>query len=205
MIIHDVIQGSDAWFALRSGKPTSSNFSKIITGSGKPSTSLPKYALQLATEMYLGKPIDDGFNGNKYTDRGTELESLSRADYEMTHQVKIQDVGFITDDLMRFGTSTDGLVNEDGLTEFKNLISTTFMEALIYYKKNKKTEPKYIPQLMGELFITGRKWVDLMLYNPSFPEPIIHRHYPDEKYFSVLKAQLMLCIAERNRLLEIVR
>ena len=198
-------QGTPEWFQARNGKPTSSNFSKIITGAGKPSTSLQKYALQLATEAYLGEPIDDGFNGNKYTDRGTALEPLSRADYEMTHQVKIQEVGFITDDLMRYGTSTDGLSGDDGLVEFKNLISTTFMEALMYYKKNKKTEPKYIPQLMGELFITERRWVDLVLYNPSFPEPIIHRHYPDEKYFSILKSQLMLCIAERNRLLEIVK
>jgi hypothetical protein len=202
--VHDCKQGSDAWFSLKASKPSSSNFSKLITGSGKPSTSLPKYALQLATEAYLGKPIDDGFNGNKYTDRGTELEPLSCADYEMIRQVKVQPVGFITDDMMRFGTSTDGLIGDDGVVEFKNLISTTFMEALIYYKKNKKTEPKYIPQLMGELFITERSWVDLVLYNPNF-EPIIHRHYPNKEYFAVLKKQLMACIAERNNILKLAK
>lgn len=205
MIIHDVEQLTPKWFALKAGKPSSSKFGNLVTGTGKPSESFKKYALILATEAYLGKPIDDGFSGSKNMKRGVELEPLACADYEMTRQIEVQHVGFITDDLMRYGTSTDGIIGDDGVLEIKNLISTTFMEALIYYRKYKKTEPKYIPQLMGELFVTGRKWVDLMLYNPSFPEPIIHRHYPDENYFSVLKTQLTLCIAERNRLLEIVK
>jgi len=205
LIIHEFKQYSEEYWRAKNGKPSSSKFSCLVTGTGKPSTSLPKYALQLATEMYLGKPIDDGFGGNKYMDRGTELEPLSRSEYEMLRQVKVQEVGLVTDDLMRYCTSTDGLIGDDGVAEFKNLISTTFMEALIYYKKNKKTEPKYIPQLMGELFITERKWVDLVLYNPAFSEPIIHRHYPNKEYFAVLEKQLMLCIAERNNILKLVR
>lgn len=204
MIQHDFKQYSEKYWKAKNGKPSSSKFNCLITGTGNPSTSLPKYALDLATEMYLGKPIDDGFSGTKYMDRGTELEPLARAEYQMLRQVKVQEVGLITDDLMRYCTSTDGLIGDDGVAEFKNLISTTFMSALIYYKKYKTTEPKYVPQLQGELFISERKWVDLVLYNPNF-EPIIHRHYPDLAYHKTLEKQLKLVITERNRILRIAK
>jgi hypothetical protein len=207
MIIHDVEQGTPEWDKLRASRPTSSEFSNLITGTGKPSTSLKKYAAKLATEAYLdsiGSKISDGWKGNQYTERGHELEPVSRADYEMTYQTPVTEVGFITDDLMRWGTSTDGLVGEDGVVEFKNLIATTFFDALVYWKQNGKTEPKYMPQLQGELLITEREWVDLVLYNPDYPEPIIERVYPDPKYQELLKKQLAACLIERDRLLKIV-
>jgi hypothetical protein len=207
MIIHDVEQGTDAWHKLRAGRPTSSEFSKLITGTGKPSSSMKDYASKLATEKYLdgfGKKIVSGFQGNQFTDRGHELEPVSCADYEMTNQVTVQAVGFITDDLMRWGSSTDGLVGDDGIVEFKNLIETTFFSALVYWTRFGKVEPKYVPQCQGELMIAERDWVDLVLFNPEFPEPIIERIYPDLEYQATLKTQLIACIEERDRLLSIV-
>jgi len=204
LIIHNLVQLTPEWFNMKAGKPSSSGFSSLITGTGKPSISITEYAEALALEIHLGEPVDDGFTGTKYTERGTKLEPLSRADYEMTRQVKIQEVGFITDDLMRWGTSTDGLVNKDGIVEFKNLIAKTFWKLYLACKKNNVTPLKYIPQLQGELFVTGRKWVDIVFYHPQF-EPIIHRHYPDLEYHATLKKQLMLCIAERNNILKLAK
>ena len=204
MIPHLVKQNTPEWLKLRASKPTSSKFSCLITGTGLPSKSLPDYAMELATEAYLGAPIDDGFKGNKYTERGHELESESRADYEMLKQVRVQDVGFMTDDLMRWGSSSDGLVGEDGLVEFKNLISKTFMKLLVYVKKHNKTPTEYIPQLQGELFVSERKWVDIVFYNPNF-DTIIHRHYPDLAFHKTLEKQLKLVITERNRILKIAK
>jgi hypothetical protein len=206
-LIHDVEQGKPEWDLLRAGRPTSSKFGSLVTGTGKVSDGLKDYALTLATEVYLkgmGLKITDGFNGSWGTDRGIEMEPVSRADYEMRYQTPVQQVGFITDDLMRWGTSTDGFVGEDGLVEFKNLIATTFFKALIYWKRHGKTEPKYMPQLQGELMISERAWVDLYLFNPSYPDPIIERIYPDLEYQAVLKTQLGACIVERDRLLKIV-
>jgi len=123
----------------------------------------------------------------------------------MTRQVTIREVGFITDDLMRWGASTDGLVNGDGVTEFKNIIATTMMDLLVYIAKHgNKTPSSYIPQIQGELFVTEREWCDIVFYHPDF-DPIIHRHYPDLVFHSALKDQLMQVIAERNNILKIVR
>mgnify|MGYP003923054691 CR=1 FL=1 len=207
MIIHECEQGTDEWHALRAGRPTSSEFGSLITGEGQPSTSVKEYANKLAAEAYLksiGSKISDGWKGNQYTDRGHELEPVSRADYEMMYQTPVTQVGFITDDLMRWGSSTDGLINDVGVVEFKNLISTTFFKALVYWKRFGKTEPKYKPQCQGELMISERKWVDLVLYNPDYPDPIIERIYPDLEYQATLKTQLCACIVERDRLLKIV-
>jgi hypothetical protein len=197
VIIHECLQGSPEWFKLRAAKPTSSLFSNLVTGTGKPSDGLSAYAHKLGVEKHLGHAVQD-FSGNKYTQRGTDLEPLARADYEMTHQVEVQEVGFITDDLMRWGASTDGLVGDDGLVEFKNLIETEFGKLMLYVAKHGKTQPKYVPQVQGELFVTGRDWADIVFCNPAFEAPITFRHYPIPEFHKVLEAQLKKCIAERN-------
>jgi hypothetical protein len=203
MIIHEMLQGTPEWFAIKLGVPSSSNASMLVTGTGKVSTSLAGYAEALANEKFLGKPPDDGFNGNRYTDRGIELEDLSRADYAMTHQVGIQEIGFCTDDLGRWGASTDGLVGDDGVVEFKNIIAKTMYNLILYTKQNEnRTPPGYIPQIQMELFVTERAYCDIVFYHPQY-EPIIHRHYPDLEFHKLLKSQLIKCIAERNRLLKI--
>jgi len=207
MLQHNVEANSPEWDEIRAGKPTSSAFSSLVTGEGKPSTSLKKYASKLATEAYLksiGSKITDGFQGNAYTERGHALEEMARNEYEMRYQIAIEPVGFLTDNLMRYGSSTDGFVGEDGVFETKNLIATTFFDALVYNKRFGKPEPKYVPQLQGELFVSERKWVDLFMFNPDFPDPIIHRVYPDLEYHALLKKQITACIIERDRLLEIV-
>lgn len=201
MIIHNLDQLTPEWFALKNGKPSSSRFGSLITGTGKPSTGLEGYATELAMEKFLGMPVSDGFKGNKYTDRGIELEPVSAADYEMVYQVKIDHVGFITDDLMRWGTSTDGLIGDEGVVEFKNLIAKTFWELFLKTKKANVTPPQYIPQIQGELMIAEREWCDIVFYHPQF-DPIIHRHYPDLEYQKTLTAQLKKCITERNRILK---
>ena len=84
MIIHDVEQNSEEWLKLRSGIPTSSNAKLLITSKGEASKSLEGYAMSLAGEKYTGAPLDD-FKGNKWTERGHELEdeeSQSRESYQ---------------------------------------------------------------------------------------------------------------------------
>jgi len=204
MIIHDVPQQTAEWFKIRGGKPTSSRFDCLVTGTGKPSTSLDKYAVELATEVYLDKPLDDGFAGNRFTDRGQELEPVARAWYQMENQVVVENVGFITDDLMRYGASTDGLVGDDGLVEFKNLIARRFMELKIYMARNNgNCPPGYLPQVQGELLVTERKWADLVFYHPDF-ESIVVRVEPDPLFQDLLLKQITVCINKRKELLNLV-
>ena len=50
-----VQQGSAQWYELRVGRPTSSNFHKIVTGKGEPSKQAIKYLYRLVAERLLGR------------------------------------------------------------------------------------------------------------------------------------------------------
>jgi hypothetical protein len=110
MIIHEkVIQGSDAWFALRRGRPTASRFKDIITAQkGDLSKSSPAYIAELIGECFVPDWID--FAGNKFTDRGTELEPVARKAFEEHTGDKTTEVGFVTRADEVVGCSPDGLV-----------------------------------------------------------------------------------------------
>lgn len=200
MIIHDCIQGTDKWHSLRSGIPTASEFSQLVTSSCKESISMKEYALTLAAEKYAGKVVD-GFGGNKYTERGKELEDEARIDYEMINQVEVKEVGFITDNLIRYGCSPDSIIGDDGGLEIKCKIAKVHIGAIRYYKETGKTPNEYYAQPQGCMFITGRKWWDLRLYHPGLPGLTI-RQYPDKEFYKVLRRQLKSIAFERDEIVK---
>ena len=197
MIIHDVIQGTEEWHALHVGLPTASNFSMLITSTGEPSKSMPGYAITLAAEKYAGKPVD-AFAGNGYTDRGTLLEPDAKSSYAFARDVEVVPVGFVTDDLARYGCSPDGLIGTDGLAETKCLKAENHVKAILYYRKHKKAPCEYIQQTQGQMFICERAWCDLVFYHPDLPLLVI-RQERDEKLIEAIKAQIDCVIAERDR------
>ena len=203
MIAHDCIQGSETWHSLRAGIPTASEFSKLVTSAGAVSKQLDDYALVLAAEKYAGKMVD-GFGGNKYTERGKELESLARADYELSNQVAVEEIGFCTNNLMQYGASPDGFVEKDGSTEFKCKIAKEHLKAIFRYKDTGTIPTEYFAQPQGVMLVTGRKWCDLVFYHPDLPGLTV-RQYPDKEFLKVLRRQLKAVEVQRNIYLEKLR
>ena len=106
---------------------------------------------------------------------------------------------------VRWGSSTDGLVNDVGVVEFKNLIAKTMYSLILYTKQNEnRTPPGYIPQLQMEMFVAERAYCDIVFYHPDF-KPIIHRHLPDMNYHAALGKQIKKVIAERNRIAKVLK
>ena len=155
MKIHDVQQNTPEWLALRAGMPTASEAKKLVTSTGAASKSMPEYAQKLSGDLYAGKPID-AWEGNKYTERGHEVEDEARLAYAMRGG-NIQQVGFITDDLQRWGCSPDSLVDDDGMLEIKCL-PKQHIKALLYFKKHGKAPSEYIVQPQMQLLVAERKW-----------------------------------------------
>lgn len=203
MIIHDVIQGSPEWKLARLGKPTASEFSRLITSTGERSKSLEGYAREMASEMYAGKTLHD-FDGNSWMDRGKDLEAEAIALYEFTNDVTAQRVGFCTDDEQRYGCSPDALIGDDGGLETKCLKAERHLEAMTYHAKHGKCPSGYVQQVQGGLFVTGRKWWDLCFFNPDLP-PLVIRHTPDPVIFAALEKALADVLAERDAALSILR
>ena len=202
MITHNVIQGTDDWYALRSGMPTASEFSKMITSTGELSKSLSGYAITLAGELYAGKSLD-AFEGNGYTERGKLLEVDARSAYSFLYDAEVEQVGFVTDDAKRYGCSPDGLT-ADGLVEFKCLKAENHIKAILYFKKHKKCPPDYIQQGHGQMLVCEREWVDLFFYHPDLPQLPI-RVYRDEALIVSLKSAIDQVIEERDQILNSIR
>tara|TARA_R110000823_G_scaffold219284_1_gene348252 strand:- start:1319 stop:1957 length:639 start_codon:yes stop_codon:yes gene_type:complete len=204
MIIHNVTQGTDEWFAIRCGIPTTSAFSSMVTSTGNLSKSIDDYAITLAADLFAGKSLDE-FQGNHYTERGIALEPEARNFYEVQKNIDVQEVGFITDDLHTWGCSPDGLVSDGlGMLEIKCQIPKNHIKCIIDYKKTGKAPTKYIQQIQGQMLIANREYCDLLLYHPHLPSLII-RILDDHIFMKNLIEARNVVIKKRDDTLNILK
>lgn len=198
MIIHNHPQGSPEWLAARAGVITASRFkdardrNKPAKGEtiGKPSAKCVGYAATVAVERIAGRPIDKMFSSWQMQE-GTEQEPLARAAYDIETGNIVHEAGLITTDDGLFGYSSDGLIGTDGLLEIKTLLSGDRICKII----GDGDLSDFMDQCMGGLWLTGRKWIDLVLWAPAL-EPIgrqltIHHITRDEGAIEALEADLM--------------
>lgn len=199
MITVDCIQGTPEWFAAKCGIPSASNFDKIITTKGEPSKSATKYMYQLAAERVTGRS-EESYT-NVAMERGKETEAEARNLYEMLHDVKIEQVGFCYPDEARTcGASPDGLIGKDGLIEIKCPMAF----ASVGYILEGVLPTDYIQQVQGQLYVTGRKWLDFLSYYPGL-RPMIVRVQRDDKFIALLQQVLNNFCAELEKITEKIR
>jgi len=184
-IYHPLSQRTMEWFYLRAGRPTASEFHRIVTPTGKLSSQAVDYMHRLLAELMLGRPLEDDLR-TPYMDRGTELEDAGIAAYEFARDCETQPGGFITDDLGRYGCSPDRLIGEDGDLEMKIPAANTHIGYLLNPADLEKEKG---PQVQGRLLIHGRKWVDLVSFHPELPL-VVRRVYPNDKYIAILRETL---------------
>lgn len=202
MKIHNVDQNSDEWMKLRAGKPTASEFGKVVTSTGAPSKSASDYAMTLAAEAFAGGEVES-WSGNHHTERGHELEAEAISAYEFMHDATVERVGFLTNDDETMGCSPDGIVGGDGMIEIKCLSAKEHVKALLYYQKHKKAPPKYFQQTQGQMMIAGRQWCDLYFYHPTLPKLAV-RQTPDIDFVIKLSAKLIEVAKERDNAIAVM-
>lgn len=197
MITHIVPQGSSAWLALRIGKPTASNFDRIITPkeNATAETTSQKYLHEILAELILGRPLDNEMTA--MMSRGSEMEAEARRYYEfVSGRADITEVGFCTTDDGRVGASPDALVGEDALLEIKCPKAETHVG---YLFSTEGVAGAYKPQVQGQLYVCEREWCDTISYYPGMPEALV-RTYRDEKFIATLRDELagFLCRLDRG-------
>lgn len=197
-ILHNVEQRSQSWYGLRAGRPTASEFSKLVTSDGTRSKSLEGYAAMLAGEKFVGRPIE-GWQGNEWTERGREMEEDALRLYQFSYDVDVERVGFITDDDLIVGCSPDGLVGQDGGVEVKCLKAENHIKTILYYQKHGRCPTDYVQQTQGSLWITRRKWWDLVFYHPDLPQLVIRQLPSPELHGAIAREVLSVC-NERDRI-----
>ncbi len=179
MKIIDVKQGTPEWFAARDMKMTASH----ATAIGNAGKGLETYINDMMTEHYSSKEKEQYVN--KDLERGNELEPIARQIYEMDKDIEVQEVGFM--EYSEFvGASPDGLVKKDGGIEIKCPDDKEYFQYLLKGEDNIKSD--YHWQIQMNLLISGRKWWDLIIYNPNFKNSmLVYRITPDIEKFEALE------------------
>ena len=183
-----VTQGTDEWKLARAGKVTASRAkdARDRLKSGAPSSKQIAYACQVALERISGKPADATFE-NWQMREGNAQEPYARAGYEARTGAFVDEVGaFATDDDL-FLYSPDGVIGSDGLLEVKSLFSP---ERIVNIVGNGDTSD-FEDQCMFGLWLTGRQWIDLVIWTPALNHMAIHRITRDEDRIEALESDLM--------------
>ena len=114
--IHDVVQGTEKWLAVRAGIPTASELGSLITDGGelrKWDTEMPNtYLARKLAERWTGYPLQS-FGGG-VMEQGAILEEEAIPWYCAEYRVDLQRVGFLTTDDGSFGSSPDAIDDERG-------------------------------------------------------------------------------------------
>ena len=186
------------WLAARCGKFTGSRFADLmaVTKTG-PSVSRSNLVAVVAVERITGAIVETFVN--RAMQRGLDLEPKALAAYEAQKRVLVEEVGFIQSvELEHVGVSPDGLVGRYGLVEIKCPDSMSkHLDALL--SGGVKTYTEYRWQVQGQLMVTGRRWCDVMSFDPRFPEglqSVICRVDRDEDMIQKLHAACVEAHAE---------
>jgi predicted phage-related endonuclease len=182
-------QGTEEWLKARLGVPSASNFSKVVTTKGQRSTSFMGYVNALIAEKLTGDPTYVKIT--EPMERGTSLEDEARAMYQLINDTEVRQVDFIKHPNMEVGCSPDGLIDvkcDRGLIgglEIKCPLQGTHVE----YLRAGKVPSKYMLQVQGCMFVTGRGYWDFMSYHPKM-KPLIVRTYRDDDLINELATNL---------------
>lgn len=178
--LHNVIQKSPEWFALRLEYPLTASNGQAIGNQGK---GLETLCWEQMAQKYSSADKENYVN--KDLERGVELEPQALSLYELETSNKVTEVGFVTNEEISKvgGASPDSLVNDDGLVEVKCFNDTKHFKAVLDFKKTGtfEIESKYIWQMQMQMLFTERKWVDFVAFNPNYKTSLlIQRILPDE-------------------------
>lgn len=191
-IYNEITQGTPEWFEVRLGKLTASKATAIATAGRGLETLVYEKAAELIT-----RKLPDAYT-NQDIERGKELEHKARNAYEIETGNVVHEVGFIELDEFT-GCSPDGLVGNDGLVEIKCPKDSVFIK----YLYTGKVDTGYMWQMQMQMHVTSRKWVDYVVYNPNFRNPlIIKRIDRDEAKIKKIKEGLATGKAKLQSILE---
>jgi putative phage-type endonuclease len=198
--IIDCIQGSEEWYKVRCGIPTSSEFDKIITTKGERSKQREKYLYRLAGER-ISKTCEETYQSEAML-KGKALEDEARKYYELINKLKVKQVGFILQEKPGYGCSPDGGVRKNGLLEIKCPLLSTHVNYL--YNWSLHVPPEYFVQIQGQLLVTNRDWCDFMSYCVGM-RPLIIRVKREKGFLFILEAELRKFCSDLDRIVRKIK
>lgn len=195
MKIHNFDQRSDEWLKIRLGKFTATNGQAVAT-AGK---GLETLCYEKASEIMFGVPAKENYT-NLDLERGVEQEELAVAKYEIQTKNKVEKIGFVEMNEM-VGCSPDGFVGEEGLIEIKCKNNPLFVKCLY----TQEIDSEYMWQVQFQMLVTGREWVDFVVFNENYSDLIIHRVKKDLVKITKIDNGLAIGQAKVKEILERIK
>ena len=197
-LFNDIEQGSPEWFAARSGIPTASMFSAVLSKgrSGADSKTRKTYMLKLLGERLTGE-LQENIS-TPHMERGKIMEAEARTLYEFQSDNNVEDIGFIRNGDK--GSSPDGVIGKDGCIEIKTKLP--HLQLAVLLKDEMPTEHK--AQVQGHLLVGEYEWCDFISYWPKL-KPLIKRVYRDEEYIKTLSEQIDIFNEEMAQLEQTIK
>lgn len=158
-------QGSAEWLQARCGKVTGSRVKDVLdlTAKGLPGAKRSGYAIELVTERLTGSAVQHYVNSDMQ--RGTDLEPLARAAYEIEY-APVDQYGFILHPAISLaGYSPDG-ISEGKLIEIKCPRATTHVKWMLAGVLPEEHEP----QVMFGLACCELEDAEFLSFCPEMPE-----------------------------------
>jgi putative phage-type endonuclease len=188
-------QRSLEWFAARLGIPTASSFDRLITSTGKPSASADGYINQLVAERVTGVAVE--VKVTEAMQRGTDLEPEARSLFEFITDLPVRDATVCLHNTLDAGASPDGFIFDDALLEIKCPSAHTHVE----YLRDGCLPSKYIAQVQGQLWITGKFKAHFLSYHPDF-KPLLVIVNRDEMFIGKLESEVIKALSKIESLVK---
>lgn len=194
MQVIDCEQGSPEWLALRCGIITMSEIGCLLVNGKGPrglGAGAITYMHKLIGERIIGEPCG-GFDGNRHTERGHELEPRARELYCEQTGNELQQTGIILNH--DCGYSPDSLVGSAGLVEIKTKLPHLQVEVILA----DEIPGEHLHQCQGGLWLSEREWLDFISYCPGMPL-FVKRVHRDEKLISQYRERVSVFYDELER------
>lgn len=189
-------QRSDHWYEARAGKITASRFGDVIAvkRDGKPTAERMRYMRELVFERLAMQPKHEV--SSKSLNWGTEVEEFARRAYELrTGNIVTLSPFVLHPDHDFIGASPDGLIDDDGGLEMKcphseDVHVLTWLDGM---------PSDHMPQVQGNMMVTGRQWWDFVSYDPRQGDRFrlyVQRVQRDQDYIDRMLEELLRFQAE---------
>lgn len=186
-------QRSPSWIAKRVGRVTASRLGDwLAVSKAKKELELPfaertrlkartDYEAELSYERTFNVPFSTW--QSSAMEQGQVMESVVATKYARDAGVEVKPAGVFYNEW--FAASPDGLVGDDGLVEIKWFWDTAFMDVLV-----NGVPENYMLQMQGQLWASGRKWVDFVVGNGNTNMYKVIRVERDEEIIARIKESL---------------
>lgn len=184
MKLYPLEHRSEEWYAKRRGMPTASQFGRLITPAGKPSSQAALYEAELIAERIFNAPMRRDISNLPAVRHGIETEPEAADTLAGMLGIDLMPGGFMTDENGRFGCSPDRLIlhgNRRELVEIKCPYEIPVQVRNLLFGPS----DDHRAQIQGQLMISGYDTAHFLSYHPLCPPKYV-RIERDEGFIQAL-------------------